>query len=70
MRVIALREFNDKKENAKRREGDVFTVSKERYEEIMAYMPDLIAEYAPEQEKKPAPKRRSSRKAKASSAEK
>ena len=45
MRVITLVEFNDKKCNVKRREGDVFTVSKERYAEIMAYRSDLIKAY-------------------------
>ena len=44
MKVKALREFNDQKAKTKRRPGDVFTVSKARYDEIMAYMPDLIAE--------------------------
>ncbi|MDU1176266.1 MAG: hypothetical protein E6987_01525 [Peptoniphilus harei] len=34
MKVKVLKEFHDKKENITRKPGDVFTCSKERYEEI------------------------------------
>ena len=53
MKVIALREFNDKKAGTKRRVGDIFTVNKARYDEIMAFMPDLVAEHAPDEKKQP-----------------
>ena len=42
MKVVALREFQDLKAKTMRREGEVFTVSKARYEEIMAYRDDLV----------------------------
>lgn len=50
MRVIALQAFNDLKEDTTRHEGDVFTVEIERYEQIMAYRPDLIAPFEDEQD--------------------
>ena len=53
MRVIALRNWRDLKEGVRRLEGDVFTVSKERYEEIMAVQADLVAPY--EQAPEPTP---------------
>lgn len=34
MKIRVLKEFYDKKENITRNPGDVFTCSKERYEEI------------------------------------
>ena len=42
VKVVALREFQDLKAKTMRREGEVFTVSKARYEEIMAYRDDLV----------------------------
>lgn len=42
MRVKALREWNDLKEGTTRHEGDIFIVSKQRYDQIMAYRPDLV----------------------------
>ena len=53
MRVIALRNFKDLKAGVRRVEGDVFTVSKERFDEIMAKGSDLIAAFEQEQEPKP-----------------
>ena len=48
MRVIALRNWRDLKEGVRRVEGDVFTVSKERYDEIMAKNARLVGVYEPE----------------------
>lgn len=45
MRVIALMRFNDKLEGVARNEGDIFTVTAARYEQIMAYRTDLIELY-------------------------
>lgn len=42
MKVVALREWRDLKVDTTRHEGDVFVVSKERYEQIMAYRTDLV----------------------------
>lgn len=45
MHVIALMRFNDKLEGVARNEGDIFTVTAARYEQIMAYRTDLIELY-------------------------
>ena len=45
MHVIALMRFNDKLEGVTRNEGDIFTVTAARYEQIMAYRTDLIELY-------------------------
>jgi hypothetical protein len=42
MKVKALREWRDLKEGVTRNEGDVFVVSKQRYEQIMQYRDDLV----------------------------
>lgn len=45
MKVVALRVWDDKLEGVRRKEGDVFEVTDERYAEICAYRSDLVAPY-------------------------
>lgn len=51
MRVIALRKWNDLKEDVTREEGDIFEVDPERYSEIMSKRTDLVQVYEEEAEK-------------------
>ena len=62
MRVIALRNWRDLKEGVRRVEGDVFTVSKERYDEIMAKNARLVGVYEPEGGAEPEAPKRTTRK--------
>lgn len=47
IRVITKVRFNDLLCDTTREEGDIFEVSPERYDEIMAYRDDLIQTYDP-----------------------
>ena len=50
MRARAIREFNDLKEGKLRKEGDVFTVSKARFNEINGTEWGQLVEEAVEEE--------------------
>ena len=61
MKVVSLCEWQDLNVGVLRKEGEVFIMSKERYEQVMSYNAGLVKPYVADGEKKPRTRRKAAK---------